>query len=461
MFDHCDDLAQRDAQGISTPDDNPRGRSYECFARYVSRVGGPQLAPQDPAYPPTEAFDGVIPYPTREDFDTAAYESHLFLTEVPPAPSAVLSILKDLDLQGIVDGKYGCEPAKAGHAANPKSGDIWQYMYIPGIQAYDNVPFLTNTGTANRYVQAAEWGADSQNNINTFHFPVSEITRWRLFHYHNEADSTAGKAGGPVSKVFKKRKFFGPPGDIVGSVENYSLTTHRTTFENDKTEVRDLAAWASEATQADFVANPPKPGAGTVLAAGPVRPGGPQITAADFTNWYNGRIAEKAKGQFHWFFRNAAWVAAHSYYCRKPIFAHSGGGPVKLAMLRLLDAYSESLPGQPLRKIRDRNNVIWRVYGLEEVISKEIRTLVEGLPSYKDKLVIYNYVENTGNQNGSTTWRDLIKVEIENVGQAPLVKEYQDMHINISPATLGHAWIGWTPLYAGVFYNPKTFFPAY
>lgn len=83
---------------------------------------------------------------------------------------------------------------------------------------------------------------------------------------------------------------------------------------------------------------------------------GAQITGADFTNWYNGRIAEKAKGEFHWFMRQAAFVAAHSYYCRKPIFAHSGAGPVKLAVLRLLDAYSESLAGRPLRKVRDRNN---------------------------------------------------------------------------------------------------------
>jgi hypothetical protein len=460
-LDSCDDLAMRDAQGVALPDDNQRSRSYECFARYIARVGGPQLEDQDPGFPATESFEGVIPYPLREDLDTAEYENALFLAAAPPAPSAVLNILKDLDLQGIADGKYGCEPAKAGHVPNPKSGDIWQYMYLPGIQATDNVPFLTNVGTANRYNQAAEWGADSKNNINTFHFPVSEISRWRLFHYHNEPDATAGKNGGPATKVFKKRKFFGPPGDVVGSVVNYSLTTHPTSFEDDKKEVRLLSAWVSAATQADFIANPPVPGAGTV-AAGAVVPGrGAQITAGDFTNWYNGRIAEKAKGEFHWFMRQAAFVAAHSYYCRKPIFAHSGAGPVKLAVLRLLDAYSESLAGRPLRKVRDRNNTEWHAYGLEEVISRQVRTAVEGLPSFTGKLVIYNYVENTGRQNGSNTWRDLIRPEIRLVGQVPLVKEYQDMHITVAPGTTGHAWIGWTPLYAGAFYSPKTLFLMY
>jgi hypothetical protein len=459
VYDNCDDLAARDAAGISTPNDNQRGRSYQCFGRYIARVGGPVPDSQDPAYSPVDSFDGVIGYPTREDQDTAAYEAAL--ADEAGTADNVIDILKGLDLDGLAADKYDCEPAKAGHVPNPKSGDLWQYMYIPGIQAFDDVPFLDNGGTANRYVQMAEWGADSANNINTFSFPVSEISRWRLFHYHNEPSVTAGKPGVPVSKVFKKRKWIGPPGDVVGSVENYALATHRTKIEDDKNEVRNLAAWASAATQADFIAKPPKPGATTVLAAGPVKPGGPQITAADFTAWYNGRIAEKPKGGFQWFFRNAAWIAAHSYYCRKPIFAHSGGGPVKLAMLRLLDAYSESLAGKPLRKIRDRNAVIWRAYGLEEVISKEIRTLVEGLPSYKDKLVIYNYVESTGGQKGGNTWRDLIKVEIENVGQTPLVKEYQNMNIKVKPSVMGHAWIGWTPLYTGAFYNPKTLFPSY
>jgi hypothetical protein len=459
QLDNCDDLAQRDAQGISLPDDNQRSRSYQCFARYISRVGEPQLAPQDPSYSPVDTFDGVIPYPTRIDPDTAQYETDLFQIAAPPAPNEVLNLLKGVDLQGIADDKYGCEPVNADHIANPKSGDIWQYQYFPGIQATDTVPFLTNAGTANRYNQAAEWGADSQNNINTFTFPVSEISRWRLFHYHNEPDATAGKNGGPVSKVFKKRNWIGPPGKIVGSVENFSLKTHRTTFEDDKKEVRMLAAWVSSVNQANFTANPPVPGAGTTAAI--IKAGGPQITPADFVNWYNGRIAEKAKGEFQWFMRQAAFVAAHSYYCRKPIFAHSGGGPVKLFILRLLDAYSESLPGKPLRTIRARNAIIWRAYGLEEVISKEVRDIVEALPSYQDKLVIYNYVEDTGGQNGSNTWRDLIRQEIRNVNQTPLVKEYQDMHITIAPGTSGHAWIGWTPLYTGVFFNPKTFFPAY
>jgi hypothetical protein len=54
-----------------------------------------------------------------------------------------------------------------------------------------------------------------------------------------------------------------------------------------------------------------------------------------------------------------------------------------------------------------------------------------------------------------------IKREIELVGQKPLVKKYQDLNLKVAPETLGHAWIGWTPLYTGAFYNPKTLFPMY
>jgi hypothetical protein len=337
-------------------------------------------------------------------------------------------------------------------------------------------------GVANRYEGYAEagianwWRWVGRNRVSfTALAYQSGFSYVYLMSYYNRSYWFTQLPGftGPIVKNFNN-----------GSMELYARVGQGLTYKADKADVRYLGLLARSgwdpATPGRAVDLRPlltanldlaAPGTNNTWQQMPPPPSGlkntnnyPFDTRQDYfglpgSAQYKG-YSKMFIGDPNWgrFMASSMLTILKAYHCGRPIAAHSGGGAVVAAALRLIDAMAQVKNGVPwVRALSPKKFVI---VGLEAVMSKEGVQLLNNLPTFKGKIDTYNYVDNQKLGTDPTwrndTWKGTISGAVTHMGDAPYeagagggkgqVKTYQ----TIKNESYSHGNVGWYTLATGL-----------